>query len=71
MCPTLQWKSYTYRNSSQEELREIHRSPVGPPPGVEPTPAGRLLVDEFFSTVPGLNFDMCMISTRDQNRLTL
>ncbi len=23
-----------------------------------------LIVDEFFSTVPGQNFDMCIISTR-------
>ena len=28
--------------------------------------AGRLLVDELFSTVPVLNFDMRMISTRDK-----
>ncbi len=28
-------------------------------------------VDEFFSTVPGSNFDMCIISTRTKTHLTL
>ena len=33
--------------------------------GVGSIPAGRAIVDgELFSTVPGLNFYMCMISTR-------
>ena len=34
------------------------------PGAVEKNSSGGPIVDEFFSTVPGLNFDMCMISTR-------
>ena len=35
-----------------------------------PIPAGGPIVDdEFFSTVSGLNFDMCMTSTRDYDTL--
>ena len=30
-----------------------------------------LIVDEFFSTVPGKNFDLCIISTRTYNTITL
>ncbi len=32
--------------------------------GVGSIRAGGPIVDEFFSTVPGKNFDMCIISTR-------
>ncbi len=45
------WKLYTCRNSHREQLRKIQRPED-------------LIVDEFFSTVPGENFDMCIISTR-------
>ena len=35
------------------------------PKDVGSIPAGgRIVDDELFSTVPGLNFDMCMISNR-------
>ena len=27
-----------------------------------------LIVDEFFSTVPGKNFDLCIISTRTKTQ---
>ena len=30
-----------------------------------------LIVDDFFSTLPGSNFDMCIISTRTKTHLTL
>ena len=33
--------------------------------GIDSIPAGRPIVDEFLSTIPGLNFDMSMIFTRD------
>ena len=49
---------------------EKNSSTIGPPAGIEPTPfampvqcsipAGGPIVDEFFSTVPGLNLDMCI-----------
>ena len=32
--------------------------------GVGLIPAGGPIVDEFFSTVPDKNFDLCIISTR-------
>ena len=38
-------------NSSQEQLRK-NSSTIGPPAGI---PAGGPIVDEFSSTVPGLN----------------
>ena len=63
---------------------EKNSSTIGPPAGIEPTPhrtgvgslpAGGPIVDEFFSTVPGWNIDMCIISTRyiivDFNSLSL
>ena len=28
-----------------------------------------LIVDEFFSTVPGKNFDLCIISTRSKTHI--
>ena len=42
-------------------VRALHRHRKG----VVSIPAGRPKVDEFFSTVPGLNIYMCMISTGD------
>ena len=42
-----------------------HRKTVGSIPTGEP------LVDEFFSTVPGLILDMCMIPTRVLETFTL
>ncbi len=43
-------------------VRAVHRHRTG----VGSIPAGRpyTVVDEFFSTVPGKNFDLCIISTR-------
>ncbi len=42
-------------------VRAVHRHRTG----VGSIPAGGpIVVDEFFSTVPGWNFDMCIISTR-------
>ena len=41
-------------------VRAVHRHRTG----VGSIPAGGPIVDEFFSTVPGKNFDMCIISTR-------
>ncbi len=41
-------------------VRAVHRHRTG----VGSIPAGGPIVDEFFSTVPGYNFDMCIISTR-------
>ena len=38
-------------------VRAVHRNRTG----VGSIPAGGPIVDEFFSTVPGWNFDMCMI----------
>ena len=54
---------YTNLNSSREQLRKIqvaralhrHRKGVGS------IPAGGPIIDEFLSTVPGLNLDMCII----------
>ena len=76
-------------NSSQEQLRK-NSSTIGPPAGIEPTPAlvsylrslvvralhrhrkgvgsipaGGPIVDEFFLNCSWLEFDMCMISTRN------
>ena len=42
---------------------QLYRSFEGSIPGEGP------IVDEFFPTVPGLNFDMCMISTRIKTHL--
>ena len=44
---------YTCRNSNREQL------------WVGSIPAGGPIVDEFFSTVPGSNFDMCIIFPLD------
>ncbi len=41
-------------------VRAVHRHRTG----VGSIPAGGPIVDEFFPTVPSLNFDMCIISTR-------
>ena len=41
-------------------VRAVHRHRTG----VGSIPAGGPIVDEFFSTVPGKNFDLCIISTR-------
>ena len=43
-------------------VRPLHRHRKG----VGSIPAGGPIVDDVFSTVPGLNFDMCMISTRNK-----
>ena len=40
-------------------VKAVHRHRTG----VGSIPAGEPIVVEFFSTVPGWNFDMCMIST--------
>ena len=57
MCLSIKWKLYTCRNSVV--VRAVHRHRTG----VGSIPAGGPIVDEFFSTVPGSNFDMCVIST--------
>ena len=44
-------------------VRAVHRHRTG----VGSIPAGGLIVDEFFSTVPGKNFDLCIISTRSKH----
>ena len=41
MCLSIEWKLFTSRNSNREQLRKIHQDPED------------LIVDEFFSTVPG------------------
>ena len=41
-------------------VRAVHRHRTG----VGSIPAGGPIVDNFFSTVPGKNFDLCIISTR-------
>ena len=48
-------------SKNQPGTVEKNSSTIGPPAGIEPTPAGGPIVDEFFSTVPGWFFDMCMI----------
>ena len=42
-------------------VKAVHQHPNG----VDSIPAAGPILNEFFQTVPGLNFDMSMISTRD------
>ena len=47
-------------------VRAVHRHRTG----VGSIPAGGpYIVDEFFSTVPGKNFDLCIISTRSKTHI--
>ncbi len=48
-------------------VRAVHRHRTG----VGSIPAGGPIVDEFFSTLPGWNFDLCRNSTRYLDTLTL
>ncbi len=49
-------------------VRTVHRHRTG----VGSIPAGGpYIVDKFFSTVPGKNFDSCIISTRSKTHLPL
>ena len=55
MCLILEQESRIQSPGSVERLINSILIPAG----------GHVVDDEFFSTVPGLNFDMCMICTRD------
>ena len=44
----------------------VHGQSIAPASqGLGTIPVGGTVIEEFFSTAPGLNFDMCRISSQD------